>query len=170
MIPQVNLDSVTPVVVAPFGASGVKFATDVTSRFRKAGVEASIDRRPMPLGERIRTLQEAGSRIFCGVGDEEVRLQMVRLKIGGSFTKHMNIDFAIDFIRADLEREAVRETAAETPPPADGAEPPEPAEEVVSLIVRNADGKLALRGSFDPEAAGELMEFFRGMAALVKRR
>ena len=169
MIPQVSLSSPTPVVVAPFGASGVKFATEVTSGFMKAGIDASIDRRTMPLGERIRSLQEAGSRIFCGVGDEEVRLQMVKLKIGGSFTKHMNIGFAIDFIRADLEREAGREAPAEAPRPPDRAAPSEPAEEVVSLIVRNADGKLALRGVFDPETAGELMEFLCGMAALGRR-
>lgn len=169
MIPQVSLSRPTPVVVAPFGASGIKFATEVISGFTKAGIDASIDRRIMPLAKRIRTLQEAGSRIFCGIGDEEVRLQMVRLKIDDNFTKHMNIGFAIDFIKADLERETAHEHPAEEPRPPTRAEPSEPAEEVMSLIVRRADGKIALRGVFDPEAAGDLMEFFRGMAALGRR-
>lgn len=169
MIPQVNLSRPTPVVVAPFGASGIKFATEVISGFMKAGIDASIDRRIMRLDERIRTLQEAGSKIFCGIGDEEVRLQMVRLKIGDNFTKHMNIGFAIDFIRADLERETTREPAAEEPRPPARAEPSEPAEKVISLIVRRTDGTLALRGVFNPKTAGDLMEFFRGMAALGRR-
>ena len=69
MIPQVDLSRVTPVVVVPFGESSVKFATDISSRFLRESIGASIDRRALPLGERIRTLHESGGRVFfCGVG------------------------------------------------------------------------------------------------------
>ena len=177
MIPQVDLSRVTPVVVAPLGKSGAKFATDIASRFLKESIGASIDRRPLPLEERIRTLHEMGGRVFfCGVGDEEVSLQMVRVKVGGDLTEHLDLDSAVDFVRAGLEGisepEPVRKIPAADPRPAAPVERArvKPAEEVVSQIVRRADGTLALRGEFTPETLGELVEFFCGMAALVRPR
>ena len=170
MIPQVDLDSVTPVVVAPLGASGTSFATLVVSSFLKEGVAASIDRRMIPLGERIRTLHESGSRVFfCGVGDEEVRLQMVRVKVDGELTDHLDVDSAVEFVKARLVQEP-----AEAPHLHVGTErvlpPGEVRGELVAEIVRRADGTLALRGEFTPELLGELVEFFRRMAAVGKPR
>lgn len=172
MIPQVNLDSVTPVVVAPLGASGASFATLVVSSFLKEGVAASIDRRAIPLGERIRTLHESGGRVFfCGVGDEEVCLQMVRVKVDGELTDHLDVDSAVEFVKARLGREP---EAAEAPHPHVGTErvlpPGEVRGELVAEIVRRADGTLALRGEFTPELLGELVDFFRRMAAVGKPR
>ena len=174
MIPQVNLDSVIPVVVAPLGASGASFAALVASGFLREGVQASIDRRALPLGERIRTLHESGSRVFfCGVGDEEVRLQMVRVKVGGDLTEHLDLDSAVEFVKARLGRDAVLESA-EAPHPHVGTKrilsPGEVRGELVAEIVRRADGTLALCGEFTPETLDELVEFFRRMAPLGRRR
>ena len=172
MIPQVNLDRVTPVVVAPLGASGASFATLVVSSFLREGVHASIDRRSVPLGERIRTLHESGNRVFfCGVGDEEVRLQMVRVKVDGELTDHLDVDSAVEFVKARIGREP---EPAEAPHLHVGTERVLPSGEargeLVAEIVRRADGTLALRGEFTPELLGELVDFFRRMAAVGKPR
>ena len=167
MISQVDLNSPIPVVIATFGESGVNFAIFLASRFWKEDVAASIDRRALPLGERFRSLQESGGRVFfCGVGDEEVRLQMVRVKIYDALTEHLDPGSAVGFVKAELDRGPAREAPAAPPPP---AAPSDPAKEVVSRIIRKEDGTLALRSAFDPKTAGELMDFFCGMAALTRR-
>ena len=103
MLPQFNIEDPTPVVVSPLGNKCVQFAEEIASRFQREGLDVSIDRRIMSIGDRLRSLHSAGVLIFSGVGDEEVRRQMVKVKIGEDYpTDHISLEEAIDLIRDNL--------------------------------------------------------------------
>ena len=103
MLPQLNIEDPTPVVVSPLGNRCVQFAEEIASRFQREGIDVSIDRRIMSIGDRLRSLHSAGVLIFSGVGDEEVRRQMVKVKIGEDYpTEHISLEAAIDLIRDNL--------------------------------------------------------------------
>ena len=103
MLPQLDINDPTPVVVSPLGNRCVQFAEEIASKFQSEGIDVSIDRRIMSIGDRLRSLHSAGVLIFSGVGDEEVRRQMVKVKIGEDYpTDHISLEEAIDLIRDNL--------------------------------------------------------------------
>ena len=103
MLPQLDINDPTPVVVSPLGNRCVQYAEEIASRFQSEGIDVSIDRRIMSIGDRLRSLHSAGVLIFSGVGDEEVRRQMVKVKIGEDYpTDHISLEAAVDLIRDNL--------------------------------------------------------------------